>query len=205
MTSVGNNLPASATGQALDELYKQGMEQVRKNAAYIFAKGGYTDWALCTWSQKIIPSAIKNNGTAADKARRLGRIPVPHQHKRKRKASIENNGQQQLTLAPAPAQQRLIPAVENSEQLEPPRPAGIPDEVVVAPAAAAAGRPTWSGTGHCAIAGCVWPQLKHSHRCFREGCSFYVHNLCAQASLLDKDNPLNMYCSTTCKEQGEQG
>ena len=95
--------------------------------------------------------------------------------------------------------------VENSERLEPPRPAGIPDEVVVAPAAAAAGRPTWSGTGHCAIAGCVWPQLKHSHRCFREGCSFYVHNLCAQASLLDKDNPLNMYCSTTAKNKENKG
>jgi hypothetical protein len=107
MTSVCNNLPALATGQALDELYKQGLDQVRKNAAYIFAKGGYTDWTLSTWSRKISPSAIKNNGTAADNAR-LERIPVPHQRKRKRKASIENNGQQRLI--PTPAQQRLIPA-----------------------------------------------------------------------------------------------
>jgi hypothetical protein len=203
MTSVGNNLPASATGQALDELYKQGLEQVRKNAAYIFAKGGYADWALCTWSRKIIPSAIKNNGTAADKARLvLGRIPVPHQRKRKRKASIENNGHQQLILAPAPAQQRLIPAVENSEL---PRPAGIPDEVVVAPAAAAAGRPTYKGRGCCAVQGCTRASgsTDHDHQCYKRGCPYFVHNLCVQDHFLsDDDNELNMYCSTACKEQG---
>jgi hypothetical protein len=182
LTSVCNNLPALATGQALDELYKQGLEQVRKNAAYIFAKGGYTDWTLSsTWSRKIIPSAIKNNGTAADKAR-LGRIPVPHQRKRKRKASIENNGQQRLI--PTPAQQRLIPA-----------------RVAVS---GDGPRPTSStGCGYCPIRGCTNPTLDHDHPCFRQGCPCYVHNFCARMNdLLDDDNELNMYCSESCKEQG---
>jgi hypothetical protein len=182
MTSVCNNLPASATGQALDELYKQGLEQVRKNAAYVFAKGGYTDWALSTWSRKIIPSAIKNNGTAADKAR-LGRIPVPHQRKRKRKASTEKNGQQLLIVAPA--QQRSIPA---------------PARVAVS---GDCPRPTSTGREYCAIRGCGFAGVDHDHPCFRQGCPCYVHNLCAQNhKLLDDDNELNMYCSSTCKEQG---
>jgi hypothetical protein len=75
MTSVCNNLPASATGEALDALYKQGLEQVRNNAAYIFAEGRYeyTNWALSTWSRMIIPSALSKNGTEADKARLVGR------------------------------------------------------------------------------------------------------------------------------------
>jgi hypothetical protein len=182
MTSVCNNLPALATGQALDELYKQGLDQVRKNAAYIFAKGGYTDWTLSTWSRKISPSAIKNNGTAADNAR-LERIPVPHQRKRKRKASIENNGQQRLI--PTPAQQRLIPA--------PARAAVSGDRR----------RPTSKGHGYCSIQGCTNHIFDHDHPCFKQGCPYYVHSLCGQDhKLLDKDNELNMYCSESCKEQG---
>jgi hypothetical protein len=183
MTSGNNNLPALATGKALDDLYNQGLGQIMSNAAYIFAKGGDTDWAISTWSRKILPSAIKNNGTSGDKAR-LGRIPVPHQRKRKRKATIENNGQQRLILAPA--QQQLIPVPV-------PVPVPVPGDCP---------RPTSTGLGYCSIRGCRCPLLNHDHPCFRQGCSCYVHNTCAQWNhLLDGDNELNMYCSSTCKKQ----
>jgi hypothetical protein len=177
MTSVCNNLPASATGQALDALYKQGLEQVRNNAAYIFAEGRYeyTNWALSTWSRMIIPSAISKNGTEADKARLVGRIPVPHQHKRKRKVSIENNSierppTQQQRVILAPAQQRLIPA--------PARVAPAQQRLIPAPARP---RPTSAGFGYCAIRGCgLAAGVDHDHPCFRQGCPCYVHNMCAQ-------------------------
>jgi hypothetical protein len=191
MTSACNNLPASATGQVLDALYKQGLEQVRNNAVYIFAKGRYeyTNWALSTWSRMIIPSAISKHGTEADKAR-LGTIPVPHQHKRKRKLSIKNNSierptQQQRGLNPAPArQQRLIRAAAQVAVL-------------------GDCRPTSEGFGSCAIQECANAIHNHNHRCFKQGCPYYVHNMCAQDHfLLDKDNELNMYCSESCKEQG---
>jgi hypothetical protein len=191
MTSVCNNLPASATGQALDALYKQGLEQVRNSASYIFAEGRYeyTTWALSTWSHMIIPSAISKHGTEADKAR-LGRIPVPHQHKRKRKVSINNNTiarpTQQQQIIPASAQQRLnlAPAQE------------------VAPVLGDR-RPTSRGFGCCAIQGCAHAVLNHDHFFSITECPYYVHNMCAQDhNLLDDDNDLRMYCSSTCKEQG---
>jgi hypothetical protein len=187
MTSGGNNLPASATGQALDELYKQGLERIRHFAEYVFLEGGFANRAVSTWSRMITPSAIAKHGTDADKAR-LDRVPVPHQQNRKRKALPAPAEQRGLNPAPAQqrftAQQRLIPA---------PVQVAIPGDC----------RPTSKGRGCCAIERCAITNFDHDHPCFMQGCPYFVHNWCAQLhDLLDNDNELNMYCSKSCKEQG---
>jgi hypothetical protein len=38
--------------------------------------------------------------------------------------------------------------------------------------------------------------LDHDHPCFRQGCPYFVHCVCAQMhDLLENDNELNTYCS----------
>jgi hypothetical protein len=100
---------------------------------------------------------------------------------------------QRRRLNPAPAQQGLNPTPAQ-RQLNP------------APAQAAVlgdRRPTSRGFGCCAIQGCAHAVLNHDHVCSITKCPYYVHNMCAQDhNLLDDDNDLRMYCSSTCKEQG---
>jgi hypothetical protein len=81
MTSGRNNLPALASGAALDELHEQGLKRIKDIAEFIFLEDGSANWAVSTWSQKTTCSAISKHGTEADKAR-LDRVPVPHQQNR---------------------------------------------------------------------------------------------------------------------------
>jgi hypothetical protein len=133
----------------------------------------------------IIPSAISKHGTEADKARLVGRIPVPHQHKRKRKVPAPNPApaqqrglnaappQQRRFLNPAPPQQRGSNPAPTQQRLNP-----APAQVAVL----GDRRPTSEGCGCCAIQGCAHATsttINHSHHCFKKGCPYFVHNLCA--------------------------
>jgi hypothetical protein len=103
----------------------------------------------------------------------------------------------------APAHQQLNPAPAQQRGLNP---APAQQRLILAPAQVAVlgdHRPTTTGCGCCAIQGCVNVTLDHDHRCFKQGCPYFVHNFCAQDHhLLDNDNELNMYCSESCKGQG---
>ena len=57
------------------------------------------------------------------------------------------------------------------------------------------------GTGNiCSVgAECKNGHIKGTMKCHGDGCDHRIHHLCAiMRNLLDKDNELNVYCSTKC-------